>query len=302
MPVLPAPPLPEWIERQLHRGTKRFRVDVGGYRMHVSEAGEGAPVLLLHGNPMWSFLYRRVAAALAGDPLRLVMPDLIGLGFSDRPRSTSEHTVDAHARWLGALVDRLELRDLVFVGHDWGGPIGLRTLADRPATARGLVLLNTVVSPPREGFRPTRFHRFARVPLVSDVAFRLLGFPQNALHRAQGDPDSIRGEVARAYRYPLRRLRDNAAPLALARMVPDGRPGHPSVEPLERVQAYVTSFAGPVAVVWGDRDPVLGRVRKRIEVLLPKAAVTRTEAGHFLQEEVPEEIAVAIRRVAAACG
>jgi len=293
----PAPPLPDWIERQLRPGTRRFLVDVGAYRMHVSEAGDGAPVLLLHGNPTWSFLYRKVAAALAGDRLRLVMPDLIGLGFSDRPRSASEHTLVAHARWLGALVDRLALRDLVFVGHDWGGPIGLRALADRPAAARGLVILNTVVSPPREGFHPTRFHRFSRLPLVSDVAFRLLGFPQNALHRVQGDPNSIRGDVARAYRYPLRRLSDNAAPLALARMVPDGRPDHPSLEPLERVQAFVTSFAGPVAIVWGDRDPVLGRVRKRIEALLPKAAVTRTEAGHFLQEEVPDEIARAIRRV-----
>jgi len=153
------------------------------------------------------------------------------------------------------------------------------------------------VSPPRAGFRPTRFHRFSRVPLVSDVAFRLLGFPQNALHRAQGDAASIRGDVARAYRYPLRRLRDNAAPLALARMVPDGRADHPSLVPLEHVQAFVTSFAGPVAIVWGDRDPVLGRLRKRIEALLPKAVVTRTEAGHFLQEEVPAEIAAAIRSV-----
>jgi len=295
---LPAPPLPDWIERQLCPGTRRFLVDVGGYRMHVSEVGEGDPVLLLHGNPTWSFLYRKVAAALAGARLRLVMPDLIGLGFSDRPRSAAEHALDAHAVWIGALVDRLELRDLVFVGHDWGGPIGLRALADRPAAARSLVILNTVVSPPRAGFRPTRFHRFSRVPLVSDVAFRLLGFPQNALHRAQGDPASIRGDVARAYRYPLRRIRDNAAPLALARMVPDGRADHPSLAPLERVQSFVTSFAGPVAIVWGDRDPVLGRLRKRIEALLPKAVVTRTDAGHFLQEEVPEQIAAAIRSVA----
>jgi pimeloyl-ACP methyl ester carboxylesterase len=293
-----APPLPEWIERQLRPGTSRFLVDVGGYRVHVSEVGDGPSVLLLHGNPTWSFLYRKVAAALAGDRLHLVMPDLVGLGFSDRPRSAAEHTLDGHARWFGALIDGLGLRDFVFVGHDWGGPIGLRALADRPAAVRGLVILNTVVSPPRADFRPTRFHRFSRIPLVSDVAFRLLGFPQNALHRVQGDPASIRGEVARAYRYPLRRLRDNAAPLALARMVPDGRPGHPSLEPLERVQAFVASFAGPVAVVWGDRDPVLGRLRMRIEALLPNAAVTRTEAGHFLQEEVPDEIANAVRRVA----
>jgi pimeloyl-ACP methyl ester carboxylesterase len=295
----PAPPLPDWIARQLPPGLRRFRVDVGGYRMHVVEAGQGRPVLMLHGNPAWSFLYRKVAAAMAGDELRLVMPDLIGLGFSDRPRSASEHTLEAHARWLGALVDGLELRDLVYVGHDWGGPIGLLALADRPELASGLVILNTVVSPPRAGFRPTRFHRFSRVPLISDVAFRLLGYPQNSLHRAQGDPGSIRGDVARAYRYPLRRLRDNAAPLTLARMVPDGRPGHPSLAPLERVQAFVTSFAGPVAIVWGDRDPVLGRALRRIEALLPDATVTHTQAGHFLQEEVPEDIAAAIRTVAA---
>jgi len=295
----PAPPLPEWIERQLRPGTRRSLVDAGAYRIHVSEVGQGPAVLLLHGNPTWSFLYRRVAAALAGARLRLVMPDLVGLGLSDRPRTAAEHTLDAHARWVGALVDGLGLRDFVFVGHDWGGPIGLRALADRPAAARGLVVLNTVVSPPRAGFRPTRFHRFSHVPLVSDVAFRLLGFPQRALHRVQGDPASIRGDVARAYRYPLRRIRDNAAPLALARMVPDGRADHPSLEPLERVQAFVTSFAGPVAIVWGDRDPILGRLRKRIEALLPKAVVTRTDAGHFLPEEVPEQIAAAIRSVAA---
>jgi pimeloyl-ACP methyl ester carboxylesterase len=298
MERLPAPPLPAWIERQLVPSTRRYRVDLGEYRMHVAEVGDGPAVLLLHGNPTWSFLYRKVAAALSGDRFRLVMPDLIGLGFSDRPRSASEHTLEAHAGWLGALIDGLGLRDIVFVGHDWGGPIGLRALADRPGVARGLVILNTVVSPPREGFRPTRFHRFARIPLLSDVAFRLLGFPQNALHRVQGDPTSILGAVARAYRYPLRRIRDNAAPLALARMVPDGRADHPSLGALKRVQSFVTSFPGPVAVVWGDRDPVLGRLRKRIEALLPKAVVTRTEGGHFLQEEVPEEIADAVRRVA----
>jgi haloalkane dehalogenase len=298
MERLPAPPLPAWIERQLCPGTRRYRIDLDDYRMHVAETGEGPAVLLLHGNPTWSFLYRKVAAALAGDGLRLVMPDLVGLGFSDRPRSAAEHTLAGHARWMGALIDGLGLREFVFVGHDWGGPIGLRALADRRGAARGLVILNTVVSPPREGFRPTRFHRFARVPVLSDVAFRLLGFPQNSLHRVQGDPASIRGDVARAYRFPLRRLRSNAAPLALARMVPDGSPDHPSLPDLARVQEFVGSFAGPVAVVWGDRDPILGRLRKRIEALLPKAVVTRTDAGHFLQEEVPEAIAAAIRAVA----
>src|SRR5947207_800196 len=84
----------------------------------------------------------------------------------------------------------------VSVGQDWGGPIGLRALADRRERLAGLVVLNTVVGPPRPGFKPTAFHRFARLPLVADGVFRLLGFPQNAMRFAQGDRGSIRGEVA----------------------------------------------------------------------------------------------------------
>src|SRR4029078_1131831 len=107
---------------------------------------------------------------------------------------------------------------------------------------------------------------------------------------------SIRGEVARAYRFPLRRVADRVAPLALARMVPDSSE-HPSVASLRVCPTLVRGFEGPSAVVWGDRDPILGRVRSWIEKLLPHAEVTRTEAGHFLQEEVPGAIAAAIRGV-----
>ena len=151
--------------------------------------------------------------------------------------------------------------------------------------------------PPRRGFKPTTFHRLARLPIVSELLFRGLGFPQRfSLGQVQGDPSSIRGLVARAYREPLRGLAHNAAPLALARMVPDGD-AHPSVAPLRRGEELVTSFRGPSALVWGERDPILGRVLHHLERLLPEATVTRTSAGHFLQEEVPEAIAGAIRDV-----
>jgi haloalkane dehalogenase len=279
----------------------RQLVDAGGLRMHVMSAGEGTPVLLLHGNPTWGFLWRQVVTVLAGRPLRLVMPDLVGLGLSDRPRHPSAHALENHAAWMQGLLDALGLERLVFVGHDWGGPIGLRALADRPDSLAGLVLLNTVAGPPREGSRPTPFHRFANLPLASTVAFRLLGFPQRFLAFSQGDRGSIRGAVARAYRWPLRGLSRNAAPLALARMVPTG-PGHPSLPAMRRAQALVESFRGPAAIVWGDRDPVLGRARGRLERMLPRAQVTRTRGGHFLQEEEPGAIAAAILRVAAAAG
>jgi len=280
-------------------------VDVGGYAMHVMERGAGRPVLMLHGNPTWGFLYRKIVAQLAKAPLRVILPDLVGLGFSDRTKDPAEHRLDAHARWLGVLLDRLAREDglngLVVVVQDWGGPIALRALADRPGLATGLVVLNTVVGPPRPGFRPSAFHRLARAPLLSDLLFRVFGVPQVALHLAQGDRASIRGDVARAYRFPLRGLARNAAPLALARMVPNG-PEHPSVEPLGRCQSFYEAFEGPVEIVWGLRDPVLGRVVGHLERLRPGTKVTRTPAGHFLQEEVPEEIAAAVRRVAGAPG
>lgn len=298
---LTAPALPDWLARQLP--FERYLLEVAGHKLHVMEHGDprGRPVLLLHGNPTWGFLWRKVALSLGGQPLRLIMPDLVGLGLSDKPRNASFHLLSNHGHVIARLLETLALPELIFVGQDWGGPIGLLALAEQPEQLAGLVLLNTVVGPPRAGFRPTAFHRFARLPLISQLAFRGLGLPQAALWAAQGDRRSIRGDVARAYRWPLRGLLDNAAPLALARMVPDSLQ-HESIAPLSRSQTVVEGFHGPAALVWGDRDPVLGRVRTHLERLLPRAKVTRTSAGHFLQEEVPEQIAEAIVDVASQLG
>jgi haloalkane dehalogenase len=293
------PELPRWIEEMLPAGGRRSMIDVPDGRMHVMEWGQGRTVLLVHGNPSWGFLYRKVVAALAGAPLRLVVPDLIGLGLSDKPRDPAAHTLVAHGARLAALIDALDLRDLVLVGQDWGGPIGLHAMHQRPGRMAGLVVLNTVLGPPRPGFKSTSFHRFARMPIVSDLAFRGLGLPEQMMALVQGDRRSIRGRVRRAYAWPLRRLRDRTAPLALARMVPDSL-DHESIPALRECEAVVTSHTGPAAIVWGDRDPVLGRVRTRCEALLPQAPVTRTRAGHFLQEEVPDVIAEAIVGVARA--
>ena len=293
MHELAAPPMPAWIEQMLP--FRRYTVDVG-VRMHVMEAGEGLPVVMLHGNPTWGFLYRRVAAALSGEGFRLIVPDLVGLGFSERVPFDA-HTLDNHGRWMGRLFEALALDRAVIAVQDWGGPVGVSALASSQVRA-GLVVMNTVLGPPREGFRETAFHRFSRMPLVSDAAFRLLAFPVRGMSLVQGDRSSVRGEVLRAYLEPLRDLRTNVAPLALARMVPNTF-DHPSIPGLRRCQEYVKSFRGPAAIVWGDRDPILGGVRSWMEKCFPGAPVTRTQAGHFLQEEVPGEIAAAIRDVAA---
>ncbi len=295
MDRLPAPPLPDWLERMVP--FTRYQVRVDGRALHVMETGEGTPVLMVHGNPSWGFLWRKVALALTGVPLRLVMPDLLGLGLSDKPADPAVHTLEHHARLVGGLVDALGLDKLILAVQDWGGAIGGLAMASRAGRVRGLVVLNTVLGPPRVGFRPTAFHRFARLPVLSDLAFRVGGMMPRGMKYAQGDRSSITGEVARAYRWVLRDRSTRIAPLALARMVPNSQK-HPSIAPLRAVEAFVKQLEVPTEIVWGDRDPVLAPAIKRLQVLLPRARVTRTQAGHFLQEEVPEEIAAAVRRVA----
>lgn len=297
MPLLPAPPLPKRIARMLPADTRRGMVDVDGVRVHVMTGGDpsGTPVLLLHGNPTWSFLWREVVARLPG--VRWVCPDLVGLGLSDRVPD-SFHTLARHGDTIGRVADALDLDGVVLVGQDWGGPILWRAFADRADRVAGLLPANTVIGPPRPGFRPTAFHRFARMPLVSDLAFRTLGFPQNALHRAQGDGRRLPADVAYAYTWPLAGRARNAAPLALARMVPD-TPAHPSMPDLARGFELVSGFTGPAAIVWGTRDPILGRVLGHVRQTLPQAPVTETRAGHFLQEQVPAAIAAAIEGIVA---
>ena len=303
MKAEPAPPLPAWPEALVPFDRALYEV-APGVRMHVMSAGpdDGLPVLMMHGNPTWGFLYRKIAARLleldAG--LRLVMPDLIGLGWSHRPPGgDSDHQLQKHWRWLSALVDGLELDGVVAVGQDWGGPwvLGPFTEPERRKRLAGMVLMNTVFMPPKPGFKPTLFHRFSRWPLVSTAAFRLLGFPQVRLSMAQADKSSISGKVSRAYTAPLKGLARNSAPLALARMVPDSM-DHPTVAALKTTQELVEGWEGPAALVWGVRDPILGRLLKRTARALPQAPITETQAGHFLQEEVPDEIADAIAGVA----
>ncbi|MFY0527862.1 alpha/beta fold hydrolase [Archangium gephyra] len=286
--------LPTFITR-LYPYRPHFAATVFG-RMHYVDQGEGRPVLLVHGNPTWSFLYRKVMAGLAGGPYRVVAPDLIGLGLSDKPREVSAHSLRRHGESLLELVRGLDLKDVVLVVQDWGGPMGAWMAARAEGRVTGLVVMNTALLKP-ERFRTTAFHRFSQMPLVSDVAFRLLNFPVPVLGRTQGDPASISGDVARAYAWPLRRVVDRAAPLALARMVPNG-PEHPTMAELTEGDAWARSFQGPVELVWGVKDPILGRALRRHREVFPRARVTETPAGHFLQEEVPGEIVAAIRRVA----
>ncbi|MCH9688402.1 MAG: alpha/beta fold hydrolase [Deltaproteobacteria bacterium] len=301
MPFEPAPALPDWLEPQLPHDRRQYRLVQGvdaGRALHFIDHGDrdATAVVMLHGNPTWSFLWRKVIDRLPRR--RCVAPDLLGLGLSSKLARIDDHDIGRHAEALVELLDALKLPRYVLVGQDWGGAMLTAIGRLRPQQVAGVVLANTSVLVPTRP-RTTAFHRFARMPWVSDLAFRGLGVPQSMLWTAQGDKRSLlRGVSARAYRWPLRRIRDRVAPLALARMVPD-HPDHPSMEPLRMGQAWIEGFDGPMALVWGTRDPILGRALSRHERAFPRAPVTVTRAGHFLQEQVPGALAVAIEDVIA---
>jgi pimeloyl-ACP methyl ester carboxylesterase len=301
LPFTAPPALPGWLSAMMPLRRCAYALEQGPdatRRIHFVDDGDrDAPaVVMLHGNPTWCFLWRKVIAALPR--MRCVAPDLLGLGLSSVLPAIADHSIDRHADALVELLDALALPRYVLVGQDWGGPMLTAVGVRRPERVAGVVLANTAVIVP-ERPRGTAFHRFARLPVISDLVFRVLPFPEATMWSVQGDRRSLLyGKEAAAYRWPLRRRRDRIAPLALARMVPDG-PDHPSMAPLRRGQAWIERFEGPMALVWGTRDPILGSALARHEAAFPRAPVTTTAAGHFLQEEVPRALAAAIEDVVA---
>ena len=289
-------PLPDYAARAITGDYRSYLVEVEpGIKVHVLEVGEGYPVFLQHGNPTSGLLYRKVAARLPTERLRLIMPTLVGLGFSSKIPA-NEHTLRNHMRWINTVLQRLELRELVYVGQDWGGPAGLGALALSPELLRGAVLLNTGFRAPTEKRAISKIHERVKTPVLGELIVERSGqfFPR--LRGIQGDPASLPDDVLDLYRRPLLESGNCKAPLAMMRMVPDG-PDHPSSEAMRFIGDYVASLDIPAEIVWGMKDPILGGLLDAMRENFPRARVTETPAGHFLQEEVPDEIAAAILRV-----
>ena len=291
----PPPEIPAWLEEKLPFNRRVFAD--GDHSIHFIDEGEGRPVLLQHGNPAWCYLWRKVIPILVDRGLRVIAPDLVGLGLSSKPSKLNTHTLDFHANCVSALVEALDLRNLTVVGQDWGGPIIAVVAARNTERIRGAVFANTALRVPTKPPRVTAFHRFSHSPVISDLAFRVLNYPVKKMHLVQNDRSSIGPEEQRAYRYPLRRLRDRVAPLALARLVPHDLES-PVYDALGEVQDWAQSFDGEIRLVWGMKDPILGKSIYATRKLFPNAEVVETDAGHFLQEEVPEALAAAIIAVA----
>ena len=288
--------LPDYAAKHITDEYKSYFVEVEpGIKVHVLEVGSGFPVFLQHGNPTSGFLYRKVAEKLPTDRVRVIMPTLVGLGFSGKIPA-SQHTLDNHIRWINSVLEQLELTELVYVGQDWGGPIGMGALAQSPGLIKGAVVLNTGFNAPTEPMNLSRAHATVKTPVVGELLLEVFISIFDQLHRMQGDPDSIPAEVAKLYAKPVLESGNAKAPLAMMRMVPDG-PDHPSTPAMRVIERYVQGLDIPAEIVWGMNDPILAKGLPFMKLNFPDAPVTETEGGHFLQEEVPVEIASALLRV-----
>jgi haloalkane dehalogenase len=261
------------------------RLDFEGYGMHFVDEGDGAPILLLHGEPTSSYLWRRIIPQLPG---RKVAPDLIGFGRSDKPEDVDWYSYDRHVASVTALIDHLDLRDLTLVVHDWGGPIGLRVAVERPERFARLVILNTAIGGGRAPSETWLRFRAAVRSAGSDLDIGRLV----AAGTAQGLPDEVREAYSACFPTPA----SKAGAIAFPELVP-AEPEHPNTGPMNRVRDALRDFDRPALVVWGGEDPVLPLpVAEMFIRLLPKAEgpVVIEGASHFLQEDRPDEVAAAI--------
>lgn len=279
-----------WVDRAAYPFAEHY-LDVDGGRMHYVDEGEGEPILFVHGTPVWSFVYRHLIAALSREH-RCIAPDHIGFGLSEKPAGWA-YSVEAHARNLAALVERLGLRDITLVVHDLGGPIGLSFAEARPDLVRRLVISNTLLWPMQGEFAGPPIARLFGGPIGRFLYLRLNASARNLIPIVYGDRAKLTPAIHRQYIAPFPRPDDRHGMFAFARLIASGAT---ALAPLWERRAAILDK--PALLIWGMKDPAFPpKFLARWRELLPQAAVLELpESGHFVQEEAPAELVGAIRR------
>ena len=248
---------------------------------------DGEPVLLLHGEPSWSFLYRTMIPVLAGAGLRAIAPDLVGFGRSDKPAEPADHSYARHVEWVRALAfDVLDLRHVTLVGQDWGGLVGLRLVAEHPDRFVRIVAANTGL-PTGDHPMPDIWHAFRQAVRTSET-LDVGRFVQAGCRRPMAD------EVRAAYDAPFPDESYKAGPRAMPDLVPTA-PDDPASDANRAAWAKLSTSGLPALIAFSDGDPITGAMAPILQSLLPGAAGREhpviKDAGHFLQEDAGVDLA-----------
>lgn len=261
--------------------------DGPGGRVHYLDEGEGAPILLLHGNPTWSFVYRGVIIRLRKQ-YRCIAPDYPGFGLSEHPPDY-RYTPAEHAEVIRALVQELDLEDLTVVGHDWGGPIGMRLALDEVDRLRALVMGNTWYWP------------LEAVHLRAFGWLMSTGYVQSLIHKRNlfvekiipvGVKHTLADEVMEHYRMPFPTMDSRAGVAELARQLTR------SANWLDEIDYALPDTLGnvPLLLTWGMEDLAFTPAfMDRFRSDFARSRAVRLEAKHFIQEDAPAEMSGAIR-------
>jgi haloalkane dehalogenase len=262
--------------------------DSDGTALRIQYLDEGrpnaAPVLLMHGEPSWSFLYRKIVAGLAAKGHRAVAPDLVGFGRSDKPAERSDYTYERHVRWMSDWLIALDLRNITLFCQDWGGLIGLRLVAAFPDRFARVVTANTGL-PVGTGFSPAfenwlKFSQTVPTLPVGEIV-------------SMGTTRKLSPAEIAAYNAPFPDESYKAGARIFPALVPI-TPEHGSVAENKKAWEVLEKFEKPFLTAFSDSDPVTKGGDKMFQERVPGAKgrrhLTVSGAGHFLQEDQPEEV------------
>ena len=257
--------------------------DVGGLRMAHVEDGDGPPVVMLHGEPTWSFLWRKVLPPVRDAGHRVILPDLIGFGRSDKPTDFDWYSYDRHVEYAASLFEDLDLREATLVVHDWGGPIGLRVAVENPERVGRIVVMDTgLFTGNQKMSEPWKVFR--------DFVERTEDLPISMLVRGacKTDPGD---EVAAAYDAPFPEPRAKQGARAFPLMLATS-PDAPGARAGQRVRDALETDPRPKLFMWADSDPILTieMGRRFAEICGTEITHVIPEASHFLQEDQGELI------------
>jgi len=254
---------------------------------HVDEGARDAePVLLMHGEPSWSYLYRKMIPIIVEAGYRAVAPDLAGFGRSDKPADRNDYTYQRHVDWMQAWLNKMDLNSITLVCQDWGGLIGLRLVADNPDRFARVVAANTGL--PTGDRQATEaflnWRKFSQETTEFDIGFILQGATQTELA----------DDVVAAYRAPFPDESYKEGARIFPSLVPIS-PDDPAAPANRKAWEVLSAFGKPFLTAFSDHDPVTAGGDKVLQKLIPGAKeqphTIINGGGHFLQEDCGEEFA-----------